>query len=336
MKPCIYYEPKGNNLDFEGARLRKNLRSALEISHISYARSVIDTYDLIHFISLNDELKINDISETNIPIVFSALYCESDDNAKTINSNNYNVLSQKAIRILNKVDLILVNDEASKKFLIVNGIKKVIKVVTAGINLARFESINKLEDDIFYNYYQVDKNKKYVVSISNSNNKELVKKISSIAEKCPNLLFFHFSPNLTKAKNQNYKHLKNLNICPILNEELYISMMKNATIYLSLENERHSPLTLLDAMASKTQIISLDPSCLNEEMLNGCKAYHGKNEDEISKIINQLINNELQYTTQEAYEYAKKNSIQCLNKDLIEIYEKLLREKKDDRSKINN
>ena len=84
MKPCIYFSPKANKDNFEGARLRKNIKGALEIKNIDYAKSIFDRHDLVHFISLDDESKIDDALENNIKVVFSALTCENDPAARIL------------------------------------------------------------------------------------------------------------------------------------------------------------------------------------------------------------------------------------------------------------
>lgn len=329
MKPCIYFEPKVSNDNFEGTRLRKNIKKALENQNIAYAKSIIDIYDLIHFISLNDELKINDAVEQNIPVVFSALNCESDESARTLD-RNYG-LSQKTIKLLNKVDLVLVSDSLSMKFLSTNGIKKPIKIVSPGVSLSRFEFDNLLEENIFYNYYQLEKGSKFVVSIGGSEDKENLKILFNIAKLCPNVLFFYFTPKKeNKITNIIFNKIKNVKICSLLNSELYASMMKCATIFLQLTNMSHSPISILDAAASKTQLVSISYKGLNEDYLDSCKCYYGDNAEELSKIINGLINNELKYTTEEAFEFAKNNSIENLGISLVQIYENLLREKKND------
>lgn len=329
MKPCIYFEPKIRNDNFEGVRLRKNIKNALEVNNISYSKSIVDTYDIIHFISINDEVKINDALESKIPVIFSALYCESDDCARTLTRSQPSSLSQKALRVLNKVNCVLVSDAISKKYLTNNGVRTKIEIVTPGVNLSRFEKHNNFKEDIFYNYYQVAKNKKYAVSISTSDDRSLIKKLISIAKQCPNILFFHFSPTKNNLTINISKDIpSNLKLCALIDSELYCSMLKNAFIYLLLDNNYHSPLLLLEVMASKTQIVALSPLQMNQEYVEEAKAYVGEDEQEISKIINQLINNELEYKIDDGYKFAIDNSIEVLGKQLINVYKKIIRETK--------
>ena len=103
MKICVYFQPTIENDNFEGMRLRKNIKGALELHNIPYAKNLLDTYDIVHFMSLDDEAKIIDAKEANIPIVFSALYCENDNAARILqDKNGIKTLSPKALKILNK------------------------------------------------------------------------------------------------------------------------------------------------------------------------------------------------------------------------------------------
>ena len=63
MKICVFFQPKDKYDNFEGMRLRKSIKGALELVDVPYSRNIIDNYDIIHFVSPDDELKINDAIE---------------------------------------------------------------------------------------------------------------------------------------------------------------------------------------------------------------------------------------------------------------------------------
>lgn len=326
MKICVYFTPNIKNDNFEGTRLRKSLKGALQINDVTCCRNIVDTYDLIHFLSLNDELKINDAIEAKIPVVFSALSCEMDTEARIlVKKGNELILPKKARDILNKVDVVIVSDETSKKYLIDNGVTSNIEVISPGVNPSRFEISDALESDIFYNYYQLERDSKFIVSIGQYNDKKKIKALSKIASSCPDLKFFYFGKkNIRALARLNTSLPKNVKLCTLANNEIYCSMLKNASIMLALDNSRHNPLTLLDAMASKTQIVALEPLYLNEEILKDAHAYIAKDEIEASEIIQKLINGKLKYHTEEAYKYACDNNLENTGKKLKTLYQKLL------------
>ncbi len=330
MKVCVYFEPSENRDNFEGARLRKNIKGALEIEGIPYSTNVIDKYDLIHFISIKDEEKINDAIEQGIPTVISTFVCENDVTARITSIKNDIVgLSAKAIRVLNRVDRVFVPNTTGKEFLLNHGITSKIDVVTPGVKLSRFNITNQIEDDIFYKYYQLEKNAKYIVSIGTYDDKERLKTLKEIALKMPNYKFFFFGVGRDAKKIYKTKNIpSNLKLSIFMNDEVYCSMMKNAYIYLSLDNSKHSPLTLLDAAASKTQIVALEPLSYNEQILNETHAYTCESIEKVISTLNGLLNGTLTRHIDEAYEFAKENSIEKLGESLRKEYTEILLEVK--------
>ena len=331
MKACIYFEPQASKDNFEGTRLRKNIKGALELENLPYAKSFLDSFDLVHFISVKDELKIADLKESGVPIVFSALMCENDENARVMEvKNGVSTLSPKALRVLNKVDRIFVGDETSKNLLLRAGVQTKISIVTPGVNASRFEFTNQSQDDIFYQYYQLERDAKIVVTIGSYEDREIVRRFIDIASKCPKYKFFYFGPDA--SAHRVYRATKrlpaNVKLSTILNDEIYCSMMKQTGVYLLLDNTRHCPITLLDAAASKTQIVALKPLGYNEELLKEMRAYACEDDDEIAKTIEGVLEGKIPSNVKEAYKFAKANSLANLGKTLRKEYEEVLMEAK--------
>ncbi len=324
MKICLYYRPRGKNANFEGARLKENIRQSLELNNIEYALNLIDQYDLIHFISLDDEKKIYDSRSEGLPVVFSALYGEMDETVRTL------PLNQKKLNVLNSVDAILVSDEYSLELLKKEGVNKPIYIISPGVDVSRFKFKSKLEENIFYNYYQLEKETKFIVSVGSYENKIILHQLEEIAKKAPQYKFFFFGKGkISRTSKMSLQSPKNLKFCPLTNDEIYSSMMNKASIYLSIENNYHSPLTLLDAGASKTQVIALSPFKSNNEMLEKLHAYVAKSEDEAANLIIKYMNGKIKSYVEEAYNFAKANSVKKLGTNLKKIYQKLIDRSKD-------
>ncbi len=326
MKPCIYFSPKANKDNFEGARLRKNIKGALEIKNIDYAKSIFDRHDLVHFISLDDESKIDDALENNVKVVFSALTCENDPAARILSykSSNEAELSVKAGRVLNKVDRIFVPSEKARDYLVKNDIISPISIVTPGVNLSRFVLTGDASDNVFFDYNQIERGTKFIVSIGTYEKKEQLLRIIEIAKLCPKYMFFFIGVEGKERKLFKIKNIpSNLRLSPVVNDEIYCSMMKNASIYLVLNSNSASPLTLLDAMASKTQIIS---ATMDEAIyLNETRAYACASLEETANLINTYMEGNIASTIDEAYEFAKENSLSKLGEELEKEYDLVLK-----------
>lgn len=327
MKICVHFHRNEKQQAFGGVRLVKSIKGALDVANIRYARNDIEYYDILHCCSVYDETKINDAIEDGKKVVFSALMAENDTQTRllSIKDKNY-VLSSRDLNILNKVNLILVCDELSRQILIEKGVTTKIVVVPVGVNSARFVFVNEQEDNIFYNYYQLSKETKYIVSNGTYEDEKNFDDLIEIARLCPKYYFYYFG--FSKKHKVPYKNKNlpgNIKFHCLANEEIYRSMMKNASIYLSFDNTRHSPISLFDAASSSTQIVSLEPNGLNNEILQKLGAYTGKTIKDVANIINKLCNNELEFNTEKAKQVAQENSLKALGNALKEAYTSILK-----------
>ena len=76
MKVLVYFQPSSKHDNFEGARMRKTIKGALEVIGGSYTSNLYDDYDVAHFMSPDDENKLNIVLERKVPVVVSALFGE--------------------------------------------------------------------------------------------------------------------------------------------------------------------------------------------------------------------------------------------------------------------
>ena len=90
---------------------------------VDYTTSIVEKYDAIHLMTPEDENKLNDAKENHVPVIVSALYCESDPVAnyleyKSKDGVRHTRLSDKALRFLNKADLVLVPSLKARDLLV--------------------------------------------------------------------------------------------------------------------------------------------------------------------------------------------------------------------------
>ena len=143
MKVLVYFQPSPKHDNFEGARMRKTIKGALEVSNCPYTSNIYDDYDVAHFMSPDDENKLNIALERKVPVVVSALFGEADPatrflNYKSKDGKRITTIKPKALRMLNKANLVLVPCKSGKEFLIANGVTSNIEISVPGVNLSRF------------------------------------------------------------------------------------------------------------------------------------------------------------------------------------------------------
>jgi 1,2-diacylglycerol-3-alpha-glucose alpha-1,2-glucosyltransferase len=331
MKTFIYFQPKEDRDVYEAMRLRKNLKGACELANITHTNNILDKYDVIHFISPNDESRINDAIETKKPVCISALMCESDPTAKMMEVvDKEEHLTARALRVLNKVDMVFAPSHNAELFLQNEGVKKPIRILPPGVALTRFEPINQNEKEIFYRYFKVSHDAKIVVAVSEYDSKEEINDFIAIARKYPNAKFYFFGQakkhRLLKRKIDRLllKTPNNAFFYPIVDDDVYRSLMINADIYLSLKEHRFDSVTLLDAMAAKCQIVALGNKPDDDLLVSKNTAFLASNVDEAASYIEQYFDNKISSTTANAYEIAKNFSLYSIGQKLLQYYNELI------------
>lgn len=326
MKILVSFQPHQKYDNFEGSRLRKSIKGSLEINDIEYTTSVVDYYDIVHLMSVGDEGKINDAIENNVPVVVSALYCESDPCASFVEYKNKEPrLTTKALKILNKVSLVLTPSLECKSFLINEGVKTDIEVISPGINLSRFNFSREDEKEIFYRYYNEDKNKKLVVSVGDYTNLEGVTAFINAAKKSPNAVFYYFGPSVAgvslKIKRLLRKAPKNIKFKLVPNDDIFRSALINASIFFYTGYSIVGYITLLDAMAAKCEIICREQPLFDDLLIDGETAHIGKYSETLISLTKDCLEGRLASTKELAYIKVQQHSINEVGKTLKWLYQ---------------
>lgn len=341
MKVLISFEPNYKNDNFEGMRLRKTIKNALEVNGIKYATNIGDDFQIAHFISPNvDNQVLNEINEKHIPVVVSALYCEDDINASFIESvyhhgNVHIKLKPKAYKILNLADLILVPTPSAKKILLESGIDKRIEVVKPGINMARFDFSRDDEKELFYRYFNEDPQKKLVIGLGDSHSSNDIKAFINAAKHNKDVNFYYVGYDLKtnhvplKVKLIVKQAPKNVKFVKVMPEDIYRSALMNASIFVGINNITIGAMSLIDAMAAKNQIIIKKP-LINSELVNdGINGYSAIFSETLTSLIDKYFIGKLKETTEYAYRQMCENNLKIFGEKLINYYQELINKKED-------
>lgn len=333
MKILVSFQPNKKASDFEGVRLRKTIKGALEIAGVDYTTNIVDKYDVIHLISPDDENKENDAKENNIPVVVSALYCEDDPLASYLEHKNKNGIREtditsKALRFLNKADLVLVPSEYVRDFLVNSGVVSDISICMPGVNLSRFDFSREDEKEIFYRYFREDRNRKLVIGLGEYDfNMDGINAFISAAKSCPEALFYYIGREANAGTYNSFKMKKiisaapkNLKFVTVLSDDIYRSALLNADIFVLPEYKTAGVVSVMDAMAAKCQIIARKQAVYPDIVVDGKTAYLGEYSETISSLIKDYLNGKLKPTIDEAYAYVSKCNLQAIGEKLKWFY----------------
>ena len=333
MRVLVSFKPKEKYDHFEGARLRKSIKGALELSNTPYTDDEKDVYDIAHFISYKDEITIDRVLSQKIPVVFSALYCESDlkcalTTYKKVGKETKLVIKKEALKVLNKVNVVLTPNEKCKAFLIDNGVKTKIEIVPPAVNVARFGFLPEVEKSIFYHYYQENPDKELAVALGRFDNLNGVNAFIKAAKLNPDVLFYYFAQDAIKLSTMIRTMMKrvpsNLKFKKIPNDDVYRSALVNAKTYVYCGYDIIGAVSLMEAMASKNEIIVRKQELYDDLLIDGTTCHVGEFSETISTLIDDVIKGNLYPTAENAFKLAITYGIDSLSKQLNEIYSTLL------------
>ena len=333
MKVLVSFQPNKKASDFEGVRLRKTIKGALEMVGVEYTTNIVDKYDVVHLISPDDENKENDAKENNIPVVISALYCEDDPLASYLEHKNKNGIrttdiTNKALRFLNKADLVLVPSEYVRDFLVDSGVTSDISICMPGVNLSRFDFSRDDEKEIFYRYFREDKNRKLVLGLGEYDlNMDGINAFINAAKACPEALFYYIGRENLPGTYKSLKMRKimsaapkNLKFVTVLSDDIYRSALLNAEVFVLPEYKTAGVVSIMDAMAAKCQIIARKQAVYPDIAVDGKTAYLGEFSETISSLIKDYLNGKIKPTIEEAYTYVSKCNLQAIGEKLKWFY----------------
>lgn len=332
MKPFVYFEEK-DACSFEGVRLRKNLKGALELAKVNYCSSFLASPDLFHLISPVKEEMIKEAKDNGAKIVVSAFYGSHDASCTFFEKNKSGYgLSKPALRTLMSADMVLTPMIECKDYLQKRGVSCPISVITPGVNLSRFDGIDDIEKEIFSRYASLQKAQKYVISCGNYEDNDEFERLSYMAKQFPDIRFFYFGSkkrwflSAHARKRLSAIYGTNISFCDLVEDDVYRSAMSGASAYLSLGNLPDS-IALLEAMSARVPVYEIERPLFGNLSINGKTGWVYDDVAKIAQCFSLWCQSEENPTIIDAYEFAKSESLRTLGNELMRNYEIVLSEK---------
>ena len=340
MKVLVYFQPNPKFDNFEGTRMRKIIKGALEMVETQHTSNILDDYDVAHFMSPNEESKMNIVLERKIPVVVSALFGEDDPltrflDYKSKDGNRTSTIKAKALRMMNKANLVLVPTESAKEFLIAHGVNRPIEVGVPGVNLSRFDFSREDEKELFYRYFREDKDKKLVLALGEySNNMEGVHAFINAAEKKPDVNFYYvgceaFEGNYGRAKKIIKNSPRNVHFVNIVPDDIYRSMLLNADVFMLPGYHLTGIVSVEEAMAAKCQLIARKSAVFPEFLKNEKTAYLAEFSETLTSLCVDYLDGKLKPTIDEAYQKIANHTLVTFGRQLLDIYSKQIANKEE-------
>ncbi len=330
MRVFIHYKTALNRETFEGSRLRKVLKGECEEAGVTWIDDIFAEPDIAHFLTPRDDAMAVDAAWHSIPIVVSAFYAENDPYASFLDPKKPKTptITSRAMRLLNRADLVLVPNEAMKTLCVEQGVKSRIEIHEPCVNLRRFDNLGA-EKDIFPRYFSIRDEKKIVLSTGCYEDRYIINAMKNIASCCPELDFYFFG----SFKRHNPRWLiasysrkcpSNLHFESLVQDDVFRSALYRADAFLALDAVHPDGAFVLDAFATKTQVVALHKNPLNDLLIPDKTGFVFDSIASIAHYLRSLYSKEAKSTIIPAYAMAERHSLQTGAKRLKELYASLL------------
>ncbi len=313
--------PKENNLNLEGLRYSKVVKECLKVTEHHVNSNKTDQSNLLfHLFTLDDELKAAEAKGRKLPVIVNALYCESDPTFSILQTET-NIV--RWVHLCNESTMVLVPCEEAKNILVNCGVTTDISIWKPPVVLERYRSGR--EKDVFYHYFMEDEGRDLIVGCGDLSTMDGVRVFLNIAEKYPDKLFYYFDISRTQDSGAISKKIaqyntKNVKFVSGVPDDVFISALINATLFVAPSYCPLSCLTLANVLASSTQIIMRSQANTTGYLKNKVNAYLGEYSETIEQLCCDYLNGKLSPTIKQGYSMVQDTSFAHCGHNLDHLY----------------
>ena len=229
----------------------------------------------------------------------------------------------------NKGDLILTPSEYSKNILKDYKLKRDIEVVSNGIDLD-FWKREENDRENFYKTYNLDPRKKSIISVGLPIKRKGIDDFIKLATLMPEYEFVWFGKLNPSIMPAEIKKLiegapSNLHFPGYIASDELRAAYCGSDLYVFLTHEETEGIVLLEALATKADILIRDIEIFEKDYVDGENIYKGKNIEEFREKIEGVLSGNLPSLAENAYDICRSKSIENTGKKLLDCYEKVLK-----------
>jgi 1,2-diacylglycerol-3-alpha-glucose alpha-1,2-glucosyltransferase len=289
-------------------------------------------YDILHIntYGINSHSMVNKARKLGKKVIYHAHSTEEDFRNSFIGSNQLSPLVKKyLVSLYSKADYLITPTPYSKSLLEGYGIKVPIASISNGIDLKRFEpSLDK--EKKFKEYFKIDSDEKIIICVGLYFERKGIIDFVEIAKKFPDYRFIWFghTPMYSIPKTirtiVKEEHPKNVEFAGYIKGDVLEGAYAAADLFFFPSYEETEGIVILEALASKQQVLVRDIPVYKGWLKDKENCYMGTSNVEFAELISGLVERQLPNTRAQGYLVAKEKSIEQIGHELKKIYEKVL------------
>lgn len=308
-------------------------KKALELNNIEYTTDIeCEDYDILHINTVFPEgySDILKAKKNNKKIIYHAHSTEEDFRDSFMFSNTVSGIFKKwLIFLYSKADYVLTPTPYSKKLLEEGyDITAPIQAISNGIELSKYVCTQEQISE-FNKKFSIESDQKVIISVGWLFERKGFDTFIEIAKLLPEYKFIWFG-DIKKSK-PTIKIQKMLNDLPsnvILPGYVSGEMIKGAygrcDLFFFPSREETEGIVVLEALASKCNILVRDIPVFSSWLEDGVNCYKGNSNDEFVLRIKQIISNEVPSLINEGFKVVEERQLSIIGRELLDIYNKVL------------
>lgn len=306
-------------------------QTALQKNRIPFTRDLNDNYDIVHINTYGPYSRFlaKKAKKEGKTVVYHAHSTEEDFCNSFIGSNLIAPFFKKYIvSCYNLGDVIVTPTTYSKQLLEGYGIKKPIYAVSNGIDRDFYRKRVGDRDD-FRKQFGFSENDKVIMSVGLYIERKGILDFVELAKKMPECKFIWFGKTPLysvphKIRKAVRTKLPNLIFAGFVTPDQLKKAYHGADAFAFLTQEETEGIVLLEAIASKQQVLIRDIPIYKDWFTDGVNIHKAKNIDEMQQKLTSIVNKTASDLTTPAFNSLENLEIKSVGNMLYKVYNEAL------------
>ncbi|MEI5993325.1 glycosyltransferase [Candidatus Enterococcus mansonii] len=333
MKVLLYFEGEKILAKSGIGRALDHQKRALSEVGIEYTLDATCTdYDILHIntYGINSHSMVKKAKKMGKKVIYHAHSTEEDFRNSFIGSNQVSPLVKKyLVSLYSKADYLITPTPYSKDLLEGYGIKVPIVSISNGIDLSRFKHSDEKEKK-FRAHFNIQENEKVIICVGLYFERKGIIDFVEIARKFPEYRFIWFGhtpmysiPKVIRTIVKE-EHPENVEFPGYIKGDIIEGAYSAANLFFFPSYEETEGIVILEALASKQQVLVRDIPVYKGWLENKVNCYMGNTNDEFAYLIETLIEEKTPNTRENGYVVAEQKSIERIGQELKQVYDKVM------------
>ncbi|MHC5248893.1 glycosyltransferase family 4 protein [Enterococcus sp. LJL120] len=333
MKVLLYFEGEKILAKSGIGRALDHQKRALSEVGIEYTLDPnCEDYDILHIntYGINSHNMVAKARRMGKKVIYHAHSTEEDFRNSFIGSNQISPLVRRYLTSLyTRADYLITPTSYSKSLLESYGIQVPITAISNGIDLEEYRP-DPQKEKLFREYFHLAPDQKVIICVGLFFERKGIIDFVEIARQMPEYTFIWFGHVAMMSIPKNIRdivkenHPENVIFPGYIKGDIIEGAYSGADLFFFPSYEETEGIVVLEALASRQQVLVRDIPVYQDWLVAGENCYMGQSNRDFRQLIRGIVEEELPSTVKAGYYTAQQRSIREIGFELKAVYEKVL------------